>query len=950
MATFIGLDDNPTYIEDGVRVVLDDDATVIGAVTYNGTNLTLARDGGASPADVFGGSGTLSLDEGQVLLQETVDNEAIFISVGSYTNAGGTLVIAFNANATQARVDAVLEQITYANQSDGPPPFVIIDLTFDDGVAPATGSVRVNITGVNDAPELGLVAPVAAYRPGSTAVVLSSGVTVEDRDSTTLISAKVQIANRPDDLGNPDTTTDTPDDDDVLSADPGGSGIAVSYNPTTHVLTLSGTATLEQYRQVLGTVAYRSTDADPSQGGASSTRTIEWQLDDGSTGNNLSAVQTTTLHFTPSLDLDGSAVGDDFATGYTENGPAAPVADWDAVVSNGGASLTFATLTLTNARAGDTLSIVNPLPGGITGSVDASLPGQITVSLTGSASPASYQTALSKVVFASTSENPDVTLRDVTVVVGDDVKTSNAAHATIAITALNDAPTAQDGAASGNEDIAITGSLSAGDVDSFSLTYSRVANATNGTVTVSGNGTFSYTPNANFSGGDSFTFKVNDGQLDSNIATFSLTVAAVNDAPTASGPVTLAAIDEDSAPRLITQAELLANASDVDGPPLLAANLAIATGLGSLANNSDGTWSYTPAPNDDTAVTFSYQVTDGTTPVAASASLDINPMPDAPTPHTGTTGDDSFAAPAGSHRFDGLAGIDTMTFGFRLVDATVTYVGNQVIIDSASSHTVLTGFETYVFTDGTVNNNDGSWLIDDLFYYSQYHDVWTAHVEADTHFNTYGWHEDRNPNAFFNTALYLSLYQDVKNAGVNPLNHFDTSGWIAHRIPSFNFDPDRYLADNPDVAAAHIDPLEHFLHFGAQEGRQPTAPTGLIAANGFDSLFYLKNNPDVLAAHINPLEHFNTEGWHERRNPNALFDTDGYLATYTDVAAAGVNPLDHYHAFGWQEGRDPSVGFDTTSYLAAYSDVAAAHIDPAKHFLEFGLHEGRSPFADGPWG
>ena len=123
---------------------------------------------------------------------------------------------------------------------------------------------------------------------------------------------------RPDDPFDSETTTDTPDDDDVLSANAGGTGIAVAYDPATHVLTLSGTATLDQYRQVLATVAYSSPDADPSQGGASTTRTIEWQLDDGGRSDNLSAVQTTTLHFTPTLDLDGGAAGDGFATAYTE--------------------------------------------------------------------------------------------------------------------------------------------------------------------------------------------------------------------------------------------------------------------------------------------------------------------------------------------------------------------------------------------------------------------------------------------------------------------------------------------------------------------------------------------------------------------------------------------------------------------------------------------------------
>ena len=96
--------------------------------------------------------------------------------------------------------------------------------------------------------------------------------------------------------------------------------------------------------------------------------------------------------------------------------------------------------------------------------------------------------------------------------------------------------------------------------------------------------------------------------------------------------MTLAAIAEDSGARLITQAELLANATDVDGPALTAINLAIASGNGTLVDNGNGTWSYTPALNDDTAVTFSYTVTDGiAAPVATTASLDITPVNDAPT-------------------------------------------------------------------------------------------------------------------------------------------------------------------------------------------------------------------------------------------------------------------------------------------------------------------------------
>ena len=63
----------------------------------------------------------------------------------------------------------------------------------------------------------------------------------------------------------------------------------------------------------------------------------------------------------------------------------------------------------------------------------------------------------------------------------------------------------------------------------------------------------------------------------------------------------LTAIAEDSGARLITQAELLGNAADVEGDTLTVSNVAIASGNGSLVDNGNGTWSYTPALNDDTA-------------------------------------------------------------------------------------------------------------------------------------------------------------------------------------------------------------------------------------------------------------------------------------------------------------------------------------------------------------
>ena len=123
-------------------------------------------------------------------------------------------------------------------------------------------------------------------------------------------------------------------------------------------------------------------------------------------------------------------------------------------------------------------------------------------------------------------------------------------------------------------------------------------------------GTWTYNPAANDDTSVTFSYAVTDGVAAPVATTASLDITPVNDAPVTS-PVTLTAIAEDSGPRLITQAELLANASDVDGPALTAVNLAISSGKGQLVSNPGGTWTYNPAANDDTSVTFSYAVTTG---------------------------------------------------------------------------------------------------------------------------------------------------------------------------------------------------------------------------------------------------------------------------------------------------------------------------------------------------
>ena len=100
----------------------------------------------------------------------------------------------------------------------------------------------------------------------------------------------------------------------------------------------------------------------------------------------------------------------------------------------------------------------------------------------------------------------------------------------VTINPINDAPVCAALPLSTAEDTMGEISPSCTDADGDPLTYSIVGSASNGTATVV-SGKLRYTPAANYNGGDSFTYKANDTHVDSNTATVTVTVSAVNDAP-----------------------------------------------------------------------------------------------------------------------------------------------------------------------------------------------------------------------------------------------------------------------------------------------------------------------------------------------------------------------------------------------------------------------------------
>jgi VCBS repeat-containing protein len=96
----------------------------------------------------------------------------------------------------------------------------------------------------------------------------------------------------------------------------------------------------------------------------------------------------------------------------------------------------------------------------------------------------------------------------------------------LTVTAVNDAPVAVNGTATVVAGATVNGTVVATDAETNPLVFSKVANPTQGTVTVNANGTFSYVANAGTTGTDTFTFKANDGTVDSNVATVTVTITA----------------------------------------------------------------------------------------------------------------------------------------------------------------------------------------------------------------------------------------------------------------------------------------------------------------------------------------------------------------------------------------------------------------------------------------
>lgn len=281
-----------------------------------------------------------------------------------------------------------------------------------------------------------------------------------------------------------------------------------------------------------------------------------------------------------------------------------------------------------------------------------------------------------------------------------DGELSATTNVSVMVTAVNDAPVANEDTAQGTEDESLVIDVLANDSDleNDTLSVSSVSNPNHGVALIS-NGRITYTPNTDFNGLDSFTYTLTDG-VDTATALVTLSVNPVNDAPVAMNDTVT--MNEDA----VVTIQPLLNDTDVDGDQLTIQSVAVPANGSAVLNGQSIT--YTPHSNYSGVDSFSYTISDGAATAVGTIRIDIAPVNDVP-----TAGDDkAFTQAAQVVNIDVLVN-DTDLDGDTLVISSVTQgaQGSVDLLDNQLVYTPLVDFmvsDTFTYTVSDGNGGSAS--------------------------------------------------------------------------------------------------------------------------------------------------------------------------------------------------------------------------------------------------
>ena len=550
-----------TFVENGAAQVIDATGTITDVDSTNFDTgvmtVSVTQNGSVDDRLVVGNFGT---GPGQVGTSgSTVTYGGVVIGTFTGGSSGSDpLVITFNGNATPAAVQEVYRSIQFDNVSENPSTAtrqITFDLTDGDGGTATPQTKLVYVQAANDAP--------VNTVPGAQTVA-------EDMPAT------ITGLNVTDVDGNLSTTQLTVTNGTLTVSLAGGATISAGANGS-GTLTLSGTEA--QVNAALATLTYQgtlnftgsdtltvtSTDSnsvtdtdtvaitvtavdDPTvvTGGTSGTGNEDTTLTGTLTATDVDGLSDGTV-FTVTTNATNGTASIDPATGLWSYTPTADFYGTDSftvtLTDDAGNSTTQVisvsvspVVDITNdslATNEDTAISANVLTGTNGATADSFEGTPVLTSVTQGANGTVTFLANGTVTYTPNANFNGTDSFTYSITSGGVTET---ATATVTVNAVND-PTNITGGTSGtgNEDTTLTGTLTATDVDGLSdgTVFTVTTNATNGTASINpATGLWSYIPNADYNGTDSFTVTLTDDAGNSTTQVISMAVTPVNDAPT----------------------------------------------------------------------------------------------------------------------------------------------------------------------------------------------------------------------------------------------------------------------------------------------------------------------------------------------------------------------------------------------------------------------------------
>ncbi len=535
-----------------ITVTAVNDAPTISA---GAATATLVEDGGI--ANVTTGTATASITLSKGDADGTASYDATWLTDNGWGTADAGLTYSKTGTYGTATLTVATDVVSYQlnnadSATEGLTQGQSVTDTFavqvTDGSVSASVNAVFNITGTNDAPVVSDAGSTLAYSEGAGVQVIDASLTLSDVDDTHVESATVTIS------------TGYVDTQDVLNFTD-TANITGSWDAATGILTLSGSDTKAAYEAALESITYANTNTDNPTAGD---RTISWAVNDGTAS---STAATSTITVTAVNDAPTISAGAATATLVEDGG-----------IANATTGTATASITLSKGDADGTASYdATWLTDNGWGTADAGL----TYSKTGTYGTATLTVATDVVSYqlnnadsATEGLTQGQSVTDTFAVQVTDGSVSASVNAVFNITGTNDAPVVSDAGSTlayseGAGVQVIDASLTLSDVDDTHvesatvtistgyvdtqdvLNFTDTANITGswdaatGILTLSGSDTkaayeaalesitYANTNTDNPTAGDrAISWAVNDGTASSTAATSTITVTAVNDAPT----------------------------------------------------------------------------------------------------------------------------------------------------------------------------------------------------------------------------------------------------------------------------------------------------------------------------------------------------------------------------------------------------------------------------------